>query len=929
MKHTHFIDSAMALADKGLSVFPAHRVLDGICSCEKDDCDTPGKHPIGAKWQERASYLPSDIRREWDNRLYANIGIATGQQHGIVVLDVDVSNGKPGIQSLKRLAKDFGLKLKSLPVARTGSGGFHIFFAHPGVTIPNAVGREDTNNPFQEYPGLDIRGEGGLVIGPGSVHANGCFYEWVQELGDDYPLGQMPQGLIDLIKKYENTSTNRNVISRHNPSKAEYVESRGDFLDIKQFIKGVPEGGRNDALWRLACKMRSQGVPSFYAELIQSFAAAVCDPPYDEDTALEMVDRAYQKFDPIKDTWQPLEIDGQNYDGEWTWKQCVPLDSQDTWAVEEGRILKRDFKVDEKTGEVHMTNEQVVLPHMIYVDRVFTHEEDGAEHVALVAKFGKRETQIVVRMDEILDYNKIVGALGKWGVKVDSQRKGLLSQYIQYLLDEYQSLIPRHILTFNIGWHENGSTKSFLLGDRAILADGAKQEVFFDQSSSEAAKTISAIHSKGEWDEWLKLAKLCGNYPRAALLIGCSLSAPVLKMMGAPKNLVVQITASSSSGKSTITKIAASPWGNPQDDAGMLMSWECTYPGFERWASSMRGLPVFFEESQKADLAMFRRAVMDYANGVGKLKASLDPRRRSDPRKFSGVMISNGEGDVINMLGNDGASARILQINGAEVFGQKGDDDAFAIAEHAQYLAENNYGLAGEKWIRHIIASGEPLLDDLKQRASRLKESFDSRVDNRLARRLYSVMCRVGAVMDYINELWNLEWNIEEIMSECETHILTMTKATASGEGYQDFVGWISAMAYRIEGAPQFDQDRALSIVGRYCKGKDGTSYVAIMRDEARTWAQNRGQGAAGLNTLLNSWKREGKLHCEKDKTTMRVRIRGVAVPCVCVPLTLETDRYSDGWRNTSVDGIETESAAITTDEWEETSADDWGDDLS
>ena len=50
-----------------------------------------------------------------------------------------------------------------------GGGGRHIYFAHPGREVRNRVGLA---------PGIDLRGDGGCIIAPPSVHPSGERYRW-------------------------------------------------------------------------------------------------------------------------------------------------------------------------------------------------------------------------------------------------------------------------------------------------------------------------------------------------------------------------------------------------------------------------------------------------------------------------------------------------------------------------------------------------------------------------------------------------------------------------------------------------------------------------------------------------------------------------------------------------------------------------------
>jgi hypothetical protein len=95
------------------------------------------------------------------------VGLATGEVSGLVVLDIDPKHG--GEDSLDNLLVKHG-KLPETAEVLTGGDGRHIYFRHPGVELRNSAGVVG--------PGLDIRGDGGYVVAPGSTHISGKTYDW-------------------------------------------------------------------------------------------------------------------------------------------------------------------------------------------------------------------------------------------------------------------------------------------------------------------------------------------------------------------------------------------------------------------------------------------------------------------------------------------------------------------------------------------------------------------------------------------------------------------------------------------------------------------------------------------------------------------------------------------------------------------------------
>ena len=104
-------------------------------------------------------------------------GILTGARSGgIVVLDVDTK--RDGFANFERLEAQLGALPKTLSV-RTGSGGLHLYFRGEGFET----------NAGKLAPGVDVRGENGFLVAPGSVHpSTGADYE----IEDDAPVVDLP-----------------------------------------------------------------------------------------------------------------------------------------------------------------------------------------------------------------------------------------------------------------------------------------------------------------------------------------------------------------------------------------------------------------------------------------------------------------------------------------------------------------------------------------------------------------------------------------------------------------------------------------------------------------------------------------------------------------------------------------------------------------
>lgn len=211
------------------------------------------------EYQHRAAE-PETIEGWYDRWPDANVGVVTGAISGLVVIDVDPKHG--GEESLDELRASHG-PLPFTPEVRTGGGGRHLYFFHPGGAVRNRVGFA---------PGLDVRGDGGVIVAPPSVHPSGHLYQWVGAFPKLSDLAAIPRWLLSLSRSQD--------APRGHP--AEYWRTL--------VHEGVPEGQRNNTIASLAGHLLWHGVdPDVVAELLHSWNRIRCKPPLSDDEVLRTV----------------------------------------------------------------------------------------------------------------------------------------------------------------------------------------------------------------------------------------------------------------------------------------------------------------------------------------------------------------------------------------------------------------------------------------------------------------------------------------------------------------------------------------------------------------------------------------------------------------------------------------------------------------
>lgn len=240
------ISQAIAYGDRGWKVFPLHTARNSACSCGNRDCTSAAKHPRIKEWQKECSNQSARIKDWWEQWPDANVGLATGNASGFFVIDIDPRHG--GKESFQQLIKQHGVFPRTL-ASNTGGGGYHLFFKEPTVKISNRA---------NILPGIDVRGDGGYIVAPPSIHQSGRLYTWAK----DAPIEEAPEWILELSVKPAK------------PYSQSHFHATGTVL----------QGSRNNFLTREAGKLRRQGCEQsqLLAEL-RKINNSQCEPPLDEN----------------------------------------------------------------------------------------------------------------------------------------------------------------------------------------------------------------------------------------------------------------------------------------------------------------------------------------------------------------------------------------------------------------------------------------------------------------------------------------------------------------------------------------------------------------------------------------------------------------------------------------------------------------------
>jgi replicative DNA helicase len=209
------------------------------------------KKPFLHSWKEfqKRKATTAELKK-WFKNTDNNIAIVTGKiSGGLVVVDLDSNDAM-----LWAIDKGFP---KTAQV-QTGRG-YQLFYKSK-IEVRNFQARKD-------LPGIDLRGDGGYVVAPPSIHPNGKTYKWTQPPKEDFwPLAPLPDFFVATPGTPEQTTV----------------------LDL--YDEGAGMGERNMSLARMIGSWIHEGEPEEEIEMLAfAYNNLKCSPPLDEKEVLTTI----------------------------------------------------------------------------------------------------------------------------------------------------------------------------------------------------------------------------------------------------------------------------------------------------------------------------------------------------------------------------------------------------------------------------------------------------------------------------------------------------------------------------------------------------------------------------------------------------------------------------------------------------------------
>ena len=569
-------EAALAYARRGWAVLPLR---------------PRGKEPLTEHGVRDATTDPATIEAWWNRWPDANVGIATGAVSGLVVLDVDPRNGgDEGLRDLLGRHGGWGIPADEggypdTHTVLTGGGGQHYYFAVEGPAPSRKLA-----------PGVDLKGDGGYVVAPPSLHPSGQSY-MAEDSTEHLPPVSAPAWIL------------RAAGARKAPL---YRELEGG---------PVHEGQRNECLASLAGKLRRDGLSAEeIAAALLAVNSARCLPPLPEDEVRRIADSVSRypagtlaEAAPAE-TADPIEY-FTNEKG--TWRRKKDRDGRvvvDQLATFSARIT-RDITVDD--GEAQ--------------EREFEIE----------ATVNGRTKRFTVRASEFAAMDWVLEHLGAQAVVMPVPSA---KDHLRAAIQQLSGSVPDDRIFTHLGWREVDGRHVFLHAKGAVGADGlevrvpAELERFVLPAPPEGDELRAAVRGA------LELLNAAPDRVTVPLL-----AAAFLPTLLEP-DFAVHLAGPTGARKTELAALAQRFYGAGMDARHLPASWRSTANALEVLAFLAKDCVLVVDDFVPAGSAqdaarLYREAeqlLRGAGNHAGRQRLTRDARLRA-ARPPRCLVLSTGE----------------------------------------------------------------------------------------------------------------------------------------------------------------------------------------------------------------------------------------------------------------------------------------------
>lgn len=499
-------------------------------------------------------------------------------------------------------------------------------------------------------------------------------------------------------------------------------KTTGDTYNFPIPIEGV--GSRNTTLYNFASHLRSWGVPN--EELRKSMGLIyeyflLDKSEFPPNELNSVINSAIQwKIEPSTHARSTVNDDfgGSNV--------LIPPPYQ----VIDNKLIKVEFKEVKGEIEERKTTVSRMAPMVL---KELSNIERNSVHYEVSWKDRGREKREVVPAS-VLATKKDLLTLADKGLPVtDLNYKNLIDYFEKF---REINLLEQSQMVERLGHIKDMFIHPLYSNDIEIVPNdiGEKQ-------------LLEAFETKGTAESWnTEVFERIKQHPKVLFMVLASFASVILRDLKVSP-FIVDLSGSTSQGKTTALQVARSVWGTEE----LTNEWNATRVSIERKAGFLNSFPIYMDDTRKADERTLQSIVYQFSGGRSKGRGSLKGSQRE--ATWNNILLSTGEVSLTDYAGKaGGAAARVIPLIDQPF--ENVDYQYFSLVYKA---IDENYGAIGLEFLKKWQEQKEKLIPDFY----RVKEHYMNKSkENEVLTRISMYYAAVHFAGFTLKNLFNLDLHL-------------------------------------------------------------------------------------------------------------------------------------------------------------------------
>lgn len=545
------------------------------------------------------------------------------------------------------------------------------------------------------------------------------------------------------------------------------------------------------------------------------------------------------------------------------------------WHDDKGNIYPDDcpyFEGKEILGRLNADNEVVDYELSVYIN------DDGIEKT------------ITVPLNELAtSYNKM-SVLAKRGLLIKSRN----TKDAFDLLQTQAIALMKHatIKHTRLGFTNVSGQTAFLQEQNTV---GGIKYLYDGKIKLHSGKSQ-------DYDNFLHTTVFKSKNLTLAYMIG--MSAPVVSLLSNEnivtyKTIMVNFAGKSSTGKSTLAKLALSPFGNPSFDLNSLGITQTTTENAVYDAlDGVNGMPRVLDDiNQNSKLNMEQ---LIYSVSAGEPKRRMGKKYQGVNTGWTGTVVITTETPIIlDTAQKGGVHARVLTMEMEQWASSKEE------AELVSVVVQQNYGWTGEDFVAHLLND----IEYLKARFEKIRKEVDGKItvrDNltgRISAQIAAIALTADSYLRYYPDAF--EWSYSDLIEpfikgeqrmvydrDVGEKILEIVKEYSTTNGALFDKEYVTDMGYHL-----YQSTNAVTSVGKIVEVYDSNTHELIRK---AIYIYNNNFKSVMIKYSVNDYnaglhllKFRGQLKTDKDGR-LTTKLKGIRAYCFLIAIPNESDEGND-----------------------------------